>query len=93
MPYSSMMAGGLFSEIMDDKELISSQYDVIAGRLPERYDELLMVLTDKSHITDFLEYTRGLRDPAELSEMVRKIMAGETVEKADGCGYNEKNRF
>ena len=84
MPYSSMMAGGLFSEIMDDKELISSQYDVIAGRLPERYDELLMVLTDKSHITDFLEYTLGLRDPAELSEMVRKIMAGETVEKADG---------
>ena len=77
--YSSYMSGGLFNEMIDDPELISSQYDIIAGRLPEKYDELLLVLTDGSHITDFMEYTLGLKDQEELSEMVKKVMNGEST--------------
>jgi len=77
--YGSYMSGGLFNEMLDDRELIESQYDIMAGRLPEEYDELLMVLTDSSHITDFLEYTIGLKDSAELSAMLKKVMNGENV--------------
>ncbi|MBQ3412992.1 MAG: ABC transporter ATP-binding protein/permease [Oscillospiraceae bacterium] len=77
--YGAYMSGGLFSEMMDDPELIRSQYDIVAGRLPERYDEVLMVLTDSSHITDFLEYTLGIKDQEELSEMVKKVMNGEST--------------
>lgn len=83
MSFGSFMGGGLFSEMLDDPELISSQYDIISGRLPERYDELLIVLTDKSHVTDFLEYSIGLKDPEELRKMIKSVMSGETVEFDD----------
>ena len=77
---SMFMSGGLFNEMIDDRELINSQYETVAGRLPENYDELLLVLTDKAHITDFLEYTIGLKDPEELQKMVRSIMNGESAD-------------
>jgi ABC-type lipoprotein export system ATPase subunit/ABC-type antimicrobial peptide transport system permease subunit len=87
--FGSMMSGSLFSEMMDDPELINEQYETVAGRLPERYGELLMVLTDKAHITDFLEYVVGLKDVEELSSMVKSIMSGE----ATGLEYDEEKRI
>ena len=87
--FGSMMSSSLFSEMMDDPALINEQYETVAGRLPERYDELLMVLTDKAHITDFLEYVVGLKDVEELSSMVKSIMSGE----ATGLEYDEEKRI
>ena len=39
---SSMMMGmttSVFNEMMDDPEALQGQYDVLAGRWPEKYDE------------------------------------------------------
>ena len=36
MSFGSFMGGGLFSEMLDDPELISSQYEIVSGRLPEK---------------------------------------------------------
>lgn len=82
--FGMFMSGALFNEMMDDPELINSQYETVAGRLPENYDELLLVLTDRSHVTDYLEYSIGLKDPEELNLMIRSIMNGESADIHSG---------
>ena len=50
------------------------------------------MLTPNGNISDFLQYTLGLRDSRELEEMVEQFMAEETVEtptQADGYSYDQ----
>ena len=70
----------VYSQMMDDKETIEKSYDVLAGHLPEKYDEMIIVLSDRNTISDLLIYSLGLRDTEELNEIVSKLMKGE---KAD----------
>ena len=75
--YSSF--GSIFSQMVEDKESLSEQYDVLAGRWPEEYNEMIIVLSEPNGISDLLVYSLGLRDNNELTEMVTKIMSGEAV--------------
>ncbi len=70
----------LFKEMVDDKKMIESQYEVIAGRLPENFDEVILILPAKNQISDMLSYSLGLRDTSKLQDMITKIMSGEAVE-------------
>ena len=70
----------IYSQMIDNKEIIDKSYDVIAGKLPENYDEMIIVLSDRNSISDLLVYSLGLRNTEELTNMVTKIMAGETVD-------------
>ena len=84
---SSMMtsfSSSTYSQMIDDKELLNNSYDILAGRWPENYDEMIIVLSERGSISDFLIYQLGLRDTEELSDIVKKIMSGEKAEL-----YNE----
>ena len=79
----SMMQGStssIFNEMLDDKEALKQQYDVLAGEWPDAYDEAIIVLSEPNGITDLLVYSLGLRDNKELKNMISDLMAGETVE-------------
>lgn len=69
-----------YTQMMDDREKILNSYDILAGRLPENYDEMIIVLSERSSISDFLIYYLGLRDIDELKDMITKIMSGEKAE-------------
>lgn len=77
---SSTMSTDVFHEMPEDADLYKDQYDVKAGRWPENYKECVLVLTSQGDISDFLQYTLGLRDGKELDDMVQKFMAEEAVE-------------
>ena len=76
--YSSMAS--VFSQMIDDKETLEDQYDVLAGKFPDKYDEMLLVLPGKGAIPDFLVYSLGLRETEQLTEIITKIMSGESVD-------------
>ncbi len=79
---SSMMMSSFsssYSEMINDKEAINNSYDILAGHLPEKYDEMMIVLSEPNTISDLLVYSLGLRNTEELSNIVTKIMSGETV--------------
>ncbi len=69
----------VWSEILDNQELLDSQYDVIAGRWPDSYDEIILVVDDNNEINDLYMYTLGLKDPAEVPDAFKAVMSGETV--------------
>ena len=80
---STMMSTDMFYEMPNDPDLYEGQYDVKAGRWPERYDECVLVLTGSGGMSDLMLYTLGLRDSAELDEMVSQFAAEEDVTTPD----------
>ena len=75
--YSSMTS--IFTQMVDNREEVEKDYDVLAGRWPSNYDEMIIVLSEKNSISDLLVYSLGLRDTEELTKMVTSIMSGEAV--------------
>jgi len=79
---SMSMSSDMFSEMMESS-IVADQYNVVAGHWPEKYNELVLVLSPTGRINDFLSYVLGLRDPAELKEMVKQFSAEEDVQMPD----------
>ncbi len=77
---SPMMNSSLFTEMIDNRALLDDQFEFMAGRWPENYNELVLVLSSPGRITDMLTYTIGLRPAEELDNMVTTIMDGGVVE-------------
>ena len=79
---SSMMSVGvasIFMEMVDDQEMVESQFELIEGKWPEEYNEMMLILPEKDSISDMLLYGLGLRDLEELEDMIAKIVDGEKV--------------
>ena len=53
---STMMSTDVFYSMPKDSNLYESQYDIKAGKWPEKYNECVLVLTSKGNISDFLLY-------------------------------------
>ncbi len=83
---SSMMSTDVFYEMPEDTDLYMDQYDVKAGRWPERYNGCVLVLTSGVGISDFMLYTMGLRDSVELDKMIQQFINEENVEVPEDMG-------
>ena len=76
--YSSFASA--YSQMIDNKDILNNQYDILAGKWPEKYDEMVVVLPAKGEISDLLVYSLGLRDNDELTDMVTSIFNGKKVD-------------
>ena len=78
---SSLMTGGIsiFAELINDDEIANERYEVIAGKMPKEYNEIMLCIPDDNEISDLLLYGLGLRDLSELEDMIGKIVDGEKV--------------
>ena len=77
----------VFSEISDNKDLINSTYDVLAGRLPNDKNEVVLILDGYGEISDYALYSLGLKEQSELLEMAKKIMMGEKLDETKQTTY------
>lgn len=80
--YSSLMGSSSMSSYDAFRELLSTdmlktEYEVLAGRLPEAYNEVVVLVTDRNELSDVTLYTLGLRDQGELEGMMSSVMVGE----------------
>jgi len=72
--FGGMSGMRIFTEMPDNRAMYEYQYDVVAGRWPENYDELVIVLSLDGAITDYELYTMGLKDRNELKAIVESFM-------------------
>ena len=79
MIMGSSMAYAPFREMKNNQDLVREQYDILAGRLPESYDEVVLQVDANGNISDYSLYAIGLLDADELEESYQKMMAGEDV--------------
>lgn len=78
---SAANAMGIFVE--SDKETLESNTNLIKGRYPEKYNEVMLVLKDKDKIPDLLVYSLGLRDNKVLNQLVNDIMTNHESDIKD----------
>ncbi len=77
--YSGGM-GSSWQELIDNKELLSSQYDVLAGRWPESFDEIVLFVNSRNEIDDSVLYSIGLSDPDEIPDLMQDIADGKELD-------------
>ena len=80
--YSSFGMGSndVFVELMDNKENVLSQYDLIYGSYPKKYDEVVLIVNSNNEISDYTLYALGLKEQKMLKEMMYNVMKGEKVD-------------
>ena len=76
-----------FQELTNNKDLLEDQYDLLYGKYPEEYNEVVLVLDKNNQISDYALYSLGILDQNELKETFKKIMMGEEIEKKDIYEY------
>ncbi len=86
--YSSMMGSSgspydVWTELLS-KDSLEEQYAIVAGRLPESYNEVVLIVNENNELSDVTLYALGLRDQAELTDMMDKIMVGESIDIETG---------
>ena len=78
---SNMSGSSVFNEMLDDQDLLDSQYDVVAGRWATSADEAVLVLTNSGAVSDYTLYTLGVLDIDEMNDLVSKALSsGEDAE-------------
>lgn len=65
-----------FQELLSN-DMTKDNYDVLTGKLPESYDEVVIMINDRNEVSNLMLYTLGLLDQKELTEMIEHVMAGE----------------
>ncbi len=73
--YSSMTS--VFRQY--DLENLKNDTELVAGRYPEEYNEMALVLSNPSQISDLITYSLGFHDTRELNNILSKILSGENV--------------
>lgn len=90
-PAMGMMNSGVWQELLENEELLNSQYDVIAGHMPTRYDEVVLMVDENNEISDYTAYALGMLDAADLKELFTAATKGEEIPKQpiSHYGYDE----
>lgn len=76
----SMVEFDVWTELMDNEDLLKEQYDVIAGSWPTAYNEVVLIVNEENEISDYTLYTLGLRPRKEIDNLFMKIVNGEEIE-------------
>ena len=77
--YSSL-ANNVFTELLDNKTLLEEQYEVLAGKMPEKYNEIVLIVDKNNMISDYTAYSLGLKDKKELEQVMQNILAQKETE-------------
>lgn len=68
-----------FQELIDSRDIMNQQFDVVLGHWPEEYDEAVLILGGDGQITDYTLYSLGIYDSSKMEEMTRQALEGEEV--------------
>ena len=83
----SIMNTNVWTEMLDNKELLQSQYDMVEGKWPEKYNEVVLIVNSNYEIDDYTLYTLGLKSQEELTDRWEKAKKGEEIEEEPELSY------
>ncbi|MDD6035496.1 MAG: ABC transporter ATP-binding protein/permease [Lachnospiraceae bacterium] len=74
--WSEMLAGENGEPVSN---VVKEQYDVIYGRWPEAYDEVVLLVNSRNEISDMVLYALGLTSMDTLMDSMEATMSGEEI--------------
>lgn len=79
---SSMMTNtDICFEMLDNQQLLESQYDLVKGSWPKQYNEVVLVLKEDGRIDDYTLYSLGLKDQSKLKDKWKAVENGEKLDE------------
>ncbi len=79
----------VWTEMIGDETLYEAQYDVIAGKMPEKYNEVVLIVDGNYQINELVVYALGLKDQAQFGkEIMQALASGETLDTEDVSKYS-----
>ncbi len=73
----------VWQELLDNKDVLKSQYDVISGNWPTAYNEVVLIVDENNEISDYTLYSLGIKDQNELKEKYQSMLKGNELEKTE----------
>ena len=68
----------LWKQMVGDNEEVGEHYDVIYGRMPEAFNEVVVIVDGNNEINEFMAYSLGLEDQSQMMSNLMKAFAGNT---------------
>ena len=78
MDSSSMTNDQVWLSLPESKKLRDDEYQLVEGKWPTNYNEVVLEVDENNEITDYALYSLGLLDQDELVKNYQKILNGET---------------
>lgn len=66
----------VWSQMINNDNVISNQYDVVAGKMPENYDEIVLVVDENNMIPDYSLYSLGILDISQFKKVFTQMHQG-----------------
>ncbi len=87
---SNFMMNDVFSEMFENDEINEKMYEVVSGKMPENYNEIVLLVDSDNRISDYVLYALGIKEQKELEGFYEKIANGEEIESKEMVfDYNE----
>ncbi|MCM1370516.1 MAG: ABC transporter ATP-binding protein/permease [Clostridium sp.] len=78
--YGTMMSNyDVFYELLDNQELNKQQFDLVDGRWPEKYNEVILQVDKNNQITDYTLYSLGILSQDDLKKQFSNMINGKDV--------------
>ncbi len=77
MGMGSMMSSDVWMQLTSNRELLSEQYEVVDGKMPTAWNEVVLVVDENNRITDYTLYALGIMDIEQLKQALKDTMAGK----------------
>ncbi len=86
---TSMMPVNAWIELIGDEALMDAQYDIIAGKMPEKFNEVVLIVDGNNMINELVVYALGLKDQEEFTKNIMQALAsGESLAEEDITEYS-----
>ena len=79
--YSSYLSNyDVFTPLWNNEDLIKQQFELVEGKWPKDYNEVVISVNKNNEISDYTLYSLGLLDQTEVKEQFIALSSGKEVE-------------
>ena len=80
----------VWSKMFENAQINNKMYNVVSGRMPQKYNEVVLLVDENNKISDYVLYALGIKDQNELEELSKKVQNGEEFESEEmSFNYDE----
>ncbi len=84
----SFVNSEVWQRLINNDKLLEQQYSVVYGRMPQAYNEVVLIVSGNNEVTDYTLYSLGVLDSAELGDTLGKMIRGEEAEWPEPKSYS-----
>ena len=86
----SLMSGeyDVWASLPKNRDMTEQMYELVDGRYPENYDEVVVAVSEDGKIGDYTLYALGMLDQVELKDLMTDVMSGKELEKKETLTYS-----